>query len=205
MTAEACREATIVPFPGRLVPCEDPIVDELDDAKLGERLAAGDESALEECYRRWGKLVYSIAMKSVPTGADAEDITQSVFVSAWQSRSSFDPEAGSPAGWLVGITRRRIADHYRGRERSLRTESFEAEHHDDEHRDDDPVDRVVIADELDRLGDPAGRIMRLAFYSDLTHQQIAHALDLPLGTVKSHIRRSLERLRLRLEVTRAAL
>ena len=205
MTAEACREATIVPFPGRLELCEDPIVDELDDANLAARLVDGDESALEECYRRWGKLVYSVALRSLPTGADAEDVTQSVFVSAWQSRASFDVAAGSLPGWLLGITRRRLADHYRTQARVLRTEPLNGENHDEARHDEDPVDRVVIADELERLGDPAGRIMRLAFYSDLTHQQIAQALDLPLGTVKSHIRRSLERLRTRLEVTHVAL
>jgi RNA polymerase sigma-70 factor (ECF subfamily) len=135
-------------------------------------------------YERWGTLVYTLCLRSTGNAEDAADLTQAVFLSAWRGRSGYDPSAGALSAWLVGITRRRIADHWE--RRTKETDSI--------------TDTVLLADELNRLGEPQKRIMELAFFQDLTHAQIASVLDLPLGTVKSHIRRSLERLRSRLEV-----
>ena len=137
----------------------------------------------------------------MPTQADAEDVTQTVFVSAWRSRHTFDPQSGNVPGWLLAITRRRIADFHRSRRDEIPVATVT----------DQPVDlvdlsaQISMADEIDELGEPASQIIRLAFYDDLTHQQIADKMGLPLGTVKSHVRRSLLKMRTRLEVTHAAL
>lgn len=181
--------------------CHTQNVTDVDVADIGRQLAAGDESALAEAYRRWSRLVFSVALRSLPTQSDAEDVTQAVFISAWRSRHTFDPKTGTLPAWLMAITRRRIADHHR-----KRRDEIPVEHLPD--RPVDPVDLTVqisVADEIDELGEPAGQIIRMAFFEDLTHHQIAERLDMPLGTVKSHIRRSLLRMRTRLEVTHAAL
>jgi RNA polymerase sigma factor (sigma-70 family) len=186
-----------------------PVDSEPDDAALGVLFAAGDERALAWAYERWAGLVHGLACRALGAGADAEDVTQQVFVSAWTGRTRYKPDRGPFAAWLVGICRHRIADALarRRREQQIaeaagmvdatlpRDARFEAQ----------ADARVVLMDELARISQPQRAIMELAFFADLTHEQIADRMNLPLGTVKSHIRRTLGRLRERLEVERAAL
>lgn len=180
-----------------------------DEDDVAVRFAAGDEHALVQAYERTSRLVHGAALRATGNAADAADITQSVYVSAWRGRAGFDPQRGSLTAWLTSITRRRIADHWEERSREVRRTVAVAQTTPaspvEESTAESTVDRVLLADELARLGDPQKRILELAFFQDLTHTQIASVLDLPLGTVKSHIRRSLEQLRRRLEVDGAAL
>lgn len=178
-------------------------------AAVQERFAAGEEQALAEAYARWSRLVYTVALRSLAGDTDAaEEITQAVFVSAWRSRQSYRPDKGSLSGWLLAITRRRVTDTFATRARQQRIVD-EAARYAEADPVDSPVDavtdRVLIADQLAQLGQLQRRIIELAFYQDLTHVQIASLTGLPLGTVKSHIRRSLSQLRTRLEVDHAAL
>ena len=111
----------------------------------------------------------------------------------------------------MGVCRHKIADAWARRDRQRR----EAEAAVSEAQaapapvtagvDTAVADRVLVLDELDLLGQPQRGIIELAFFEDLTHAQIADRTGIPLGTVKSHIRRTLERLRTRLEVDGAAL
>jgi RNA polymerase sigma factor (sigma-70 family) len=188
-----------------------PEVPEADD-DVGRRFRAGDERALAEAYDRWGGLVHGMAVRAFGAGPDAEDVTQQTFVSAWTGRGNYRPDEGPLPAWLVGVCRHRIADAWSRREQHRR--ATEAAVTDARSR---PAggpadelarvvaDRVLLLGELDRLGQPQRGIIELAFFADLTHAQIADRTGIPLGTVKSHIRRTLERLRTRLEVDGAAL
>jgi RNA polymerase sigma factor (sigma-70 family) len=177
-------------------------VDEAPDGEVAAAFAEGQPEALARVYQRFGALVYTIALRSLDAPADAEDVTQQVFVSAWRSRGSFDPGRGALGGWLVAITRNKVADVLRERQRQGRVlvqAAGGATITAAEVPSDQVVDRLVLADELAQLPEQQRLVMALAFYSDLTHEQIAQVLRLPLGTVKSHIRRGLLRLRSRLE------
>jgi len=171
---------------------------------------AGDERALAAAYREFAPLVHTLALRSLPDRSAADDVTQEVFIRVWRSRSTFNPQVARLPAWIVGITRNVISDTLSASARETRkvlaaagagladeaaTGLEDAEL---------LADRLILDGELDRLGEPQGSIMKLAFYDDLTHEQISRKLGLPLGTVKSHIRRSLSHLRNRLEVNHAA-
>lgn len=170
---------------------------------------AGEEWALAEAYERWAGLVHGLSMRSLADRSDAEDATQQVFVRAWRGRAGFDPDRGSLVGWLVGITRHVCADSWHQRARVARQQEaaravLGPATAPASQGPEQSVERLTLLDALQDIDQPARGIVELAFFHDLTHSQIAERTGVPLGTVKSHIRRSLLRLRDCLEVSRAA-
>lgn len=157
---------------------------------------------MREVYDAHGSLVYSLCRRSLDAEA-AKDVTQEVFVSAWKGREHFDPDKGALGAWIVGITKRRIIDHLRSERR-----------HADRRADEDaatPVehpthverlgDRMLVADGLRQLPDDTRRLVEMAFVEGLTHHEIAERTGIPLGTIKSTIRRGLLRVKAHLEST----
>jgi len=175
---------------------------DVESAELAARLSGGDREALAEMYRRWSPLVHTIALRSLGTREDAEDVVQQVFVAAWRGRETLRPDRGSPAAWLVGIAKHRIADvrtqRYRTH-RNLQALATEAVTEAPAPDDSDWAERLLLVHELERMGDPRATVLRMAFIEDRTQDEIARALDMPLGTVKSHVRRGLIELRDRLK------
>lgn len=177
-------------------------VDEPLGASLAHAFVAGTHGALEEIYRDVSSLVYSLAVRSLGDVTEAEDVTQQTFVAAWRSRESFDPDRGALRGWIIGIARRAIADALELRTRDRRR--LEAVRDEVSPGERDTFDDLLLAYEIELLGDPRRTILSMAFYAGQTHEEIAAALDMPLGTVKSHIKRSLTTLRTRLEAADVA-
>ena len=167
------------------------------DAGLLLRVAQGDEAAVRETMDQFGALVWSLARRMCPTRADAEDAVQEIFVSIWRSSHRYEPRIASETTFVAMIARRRLIDRLRtqGRRPSPaelpETLSAKVE-----------TDRTEISDEakaaelaFKTLSQDQQRVLRLAIHSGSSHEQIAMALSLPLGTVKTHARRGLIRLR----------
>lgn len=170
-------------------------------ATLEDRLIVGDETVLREIFDEYASLVLGISRRLV--GNEAEDLVQQVFIAAWQGRERFDPSKGSLGAWLSGITRFKAIDHLRASGRRPSTPSAEVgEREAVEPAVDRVVDRMVLARALDTLPEARREVVQLGFFDDLTHPEIAERLDLPLGTVKSHMRRGLEALQRELEDSR---
>jgi RNA polymerase sigma-70 factor (ECF subfamily) len=169
------------------------------DEEIGRGLLAGDEGCLALAHHRWGRLVHTLAARSLGDPREAEDVTQQVFLAAWRGRAGYRPERGPVPAWLTGIARRKIADALTDRTRRLDLiaaagaalppagdRAAEPEH---------VLDRIVITRALACLPPAQRDVLTLAFFADLTQTQIARRTGLPLGTVKSHARRGLRRLR----------
>jgi RNA polymerase sigma-70 factor (ECF subfamily) len=180
----------------------DELRSDLPSSDLLPRIAAGDERAVRACVVRYGPLVSSLARRWCIDAMDAEDAVQEVFIDLWRTASRFDAARATEAGWIAMLTRRRLID--RGRRR-LRAPVFESLTDDIDVADgsnDDPegaLDRTSRADcalAIVRALPPAQRrLLELSLLDGKTHDEIAHETSLPLGTVKSHIRRGLLRAR----------
>lgn len=170
-----------------------------DDA-LAARFVSGDEQALKAVYDAHSRLVHSYCRRVV--GADlAADVTQEVFLAAWRSRERYRPDQGTLPGWLMGIARFKAIDATRARARRPDTtdDDTTAEVAAPPGELEDMALRMLVAEALQQLPERARGLVELAFFEGLTHTEISERTGTPLGTVKSDIRRGLERMRKHLE------
>lgn len=165
-----------------------------------ERIAAGDVHAVSECLDRFGGLVWSIARRLVGDAAEAEEVVQEVFVELWKTAERFDPERSSETAFVAMIARRRSIDRQRKLGRKQPVEELVAEP--PLPGPDAGFEAVEVRDEARRasaalaeLRPEQQRVLQLSIFDGLTHEEIAVRASMPLGTVKTHARRGLIRLR----------
>lgn len=172
----------------------------LDD--IGVRLNQGQPEALEDAYRTLGPLVVSYLARYVPH-ADIDDVTQRVFYELWRVHERYDPNQ-SLRGWVLGIARKRAIDHLRKRRDVVVPLDSVREVTGDDGRE--VADRLVWADEvrgaLEQVPLPQRQVIEMAYFKGYTQSEIAQALDIPLGTVKTRTSRGLQRMAGLLESTR---
>ncbi len=155
------------------------------------RVAAGDPKAMRMFLAQYGGLVWSIARRFEP--GDAEDAVQEIFLDVWRSAASYDPARGSEATFVATITRRRLIDRRRSRNRRPTATEAIADH-ELEAPDPQPDAFADVAKARAALGQlrPQQReCLVLATAHGLSHGEIAAKTGIPLGTIKAHVRRGL--------------
>src|SRR5712692_6389420 len=183
------------------------------DEELLLALTSGDESALSPLYRRYVPMVFRMAAQSL--GRDtAEDIVQEVFASVWKNAATLDPTRSPVRPWIVEITRSRVLNVLRGRSRKPesgdeRDASALQELPDGASQPDQALweeyRRSAIQKAVGSLAHSQRQALSLAFFEDLTHEQVADTLKVPLGTTKTRIRSGIQQLRIALAAMAAVL
>jgi len=176
-----------------------------------ERVASGEQRAVRECIDEFGGLVWAIARRMTRSRADAEDAVQEIFVDVWRSAARFDPALGSEKVFVTTIARRRLIDRIRrartgplmDSEEVLESLQFAEPGTGGEIRADAERAAAVVA----RLRPDQRKVLRMGLLEGMTHSEIARATGMPLGTVKTQMRRGLIQVRewLKLGTTTARL
>jgi len=171
------------------------------DKSLGilQRIARGDAGAVQDCIDGYGSLVWSLVRRLCPSAAESDDVVQEIFIDLWKSAARYDPATAPEATFVAVIARRRLLDLRRRLLRRAEPSELSSELAATEAS---LEDAAQVRDEASRarralaeLRPEQRRVLQLAVFHGLSHQEIAAATGLPLGTVKTHARRGLLRVR----------
>jgi len=169
------------------------------------RVAAGDHAALRLVYQDTSAKLFGVCLRILNDRSEAEDVLQDVYLTVWRKAAAFDPGRASPITWLVAIARNRAIDRLRSSAMSRRMEPIESA---DAVSDPSPaaLERVELAQQHQRLAGCLEELearqaaaIRTAFLDGATYEELAARMSVPLGTMKSWIRRGLLKLRACLE------
>ena len=160
-----------------------------------KRIAKEDKTAVQECIDTYGGLVWSLALRLLPNSADAEDAVQDIFIEIWKNADRFDETQSSETTFIAMIARRRLIDRLRKSNRRLNPDSLEEVLFEPKQRNDldlqTSIEAKEVAESIRNLRPEEQKVLYLSICQGLSHQEIADALEMPLGTVKTHARRGL--------------
>lgn len=170
--------------------------------ELIQRIADGDEAALGRFYDATLSRVYGLAMKITGRRELAEEVSVETFWQVWREASRFDAQRGEPLAWLMVMARSRALDALRRLDRASSCAEPEIHLECAASPDGSPLDLLLQTERDTGLGQALAtlspiqrQLVALAFYKDLSHQEISDRTGLPLGTVKSHLKRAQDALR----------
>jgi RNA polymerase sigma-70 factor, ECF subfamily len=176
-------------------------VPEAEWVSLVRDIAAGDQLALRALHERTHRIVFTLIVRITKDCETAEELTLDVFHDVWRRASAYDPAGGPVLGWIMNQARSRAIDRLRYKQRKKRVNPYgedtllvSAEQEPDEARDAEEQARI-LQQALTVLTPDERRAIETAFFSELTHADVADRLSLPLGTVKTRIRSGLIKLR----------
>lgn len=173
---------------------------EPSDEDLLVRIGAGDKQAFAALFARYAPKVKSYLIRLGAAGAAAEDLAQDVMVSVWRRAASYDATKAKPSTWVFVIARNVWIDRLRREKVEL---AYQSENPPSEQSQEEPPDEAAmrrsdeerISNAMAGLSDDQRQVVRLSFFEDCPHSEIAERLSLPLGTVKSRLRLALTKLR----------
>lgn len=172
-----------------------------------ERIAAGDQAAVQDCIGAYGDLIWSLARRFLRNDADAEDAVQDIFIDLWGSAARFDRGVASEVAFVSTIARRRLIDRLRQHKRRPGMDSLDDEELGEIRQPavlpemEEAADVAVVQRVLDTMDPEHRRILTLSLYEGYSHSEIAERMSLPLGTVKTRVRRGLIYIRDQLKIT----
>jgi RNA polymerase sigma factor (sigma-70 family) len=172
------------------------------DRDLIDRVSGGDHAAFSELYRRYSSSAFGLANRILGDQTMAEEVLQEVFLSVWRRAGAFDPARGSVRSWLFAQIHHRSVDVVRREEAERRRSRATVEPEATEEDVEDVIEeswlsarREHVKTALTTLPEEQRRVIELAYYSGLTQTQVADAMGVPLGTVKSRTLAAMRRLR----------
>lgn len=158
------------------------------------RIASGDSGAVQECLDKYGGLVWSLAKRFLPDPQEAEDAVQEIFIELWKKADLFDANLSSEKTFVAMLTRRRLIDRLRKAYRKPAVESIETSLELEDQSllsSDRKIDAKRALQVFTELKPEQQKCLQLSLIAGMSHSEIADTVSLPIGTVKSHIRRGL--------------
>ncbi|OLO49244.1 RNA polymerase subunit sigma [Actinomyces oris] len=168
------------------------------------QVADGDADAFARLYDAWSSRLFALILQIVVDRAQSEEVLQEVFLEVWRTAGSFSQARGSARAWLVTMARRRAIDRVRSSQSSRDRESRWHDYMPDVDLTVQQVEDRLVGEQVHRaleaVGEPYRSTIELAYFTGLTHREIARRTGTPLGTVKTRIRDGMARLRRELGV-----